>query len=100
MPDEEPESGGRGVVVPDRLYRVVTVFSTLIAIVCTIIGFALLDEATGWATRPLSEVDVPLAVLGLLVLAGGAIQYAYGTRFRAAGMVTDKEGEDEPDDDG
>lgn len=100
MTDEESDDGGRGVVVPDRIYRVVTVFSTLIAIVAAIVGFALLDEATGWATRPLSEVDVPLALLGLVVLAGGAIQYAYGTRFRAAGMVTDKAGEDEPDDDG
>jgi len=97
MPDDQ---GRREVVVPDRLYRVVTVFSTLIAIVAAIVGFVLLDRATQWGTVPLSEVDTPLAVLGLLVLAGGAIQYAYATRFRAAGMATDKAGGDEPGDNG
>lgn len=77
---------GRDVVVPTRLYKTVTVFSTLLAMVGVVGGFALLDVATRRASAPASEVNVPLALLGLAVMGGGGAVYAYATRFRASGM--------------
>jgi hypothetical protein len=92
--------GRREVIVPDRLYKTVTVFSTLVAVGGVVVGFVLIDEATGRATRPLSEVDVPLALLGLGFIVFCSVQYAYAQRFQAAGMTTDKTSEDTSTDDG
>jgi cytochrome c biogenesis factor len=92
--------GRREVIVPPRLYKAVTVFSTLIAVAGVVLGFVLIDEATARATRPLAEVNVPLALLGLGLIVGSALQYAYAQRFRAAGMTTDKTGENGVSDDG
>ena len=92
--------GAREVVVPLRVYKVVTVFSTLIAVVLVVAGFLALDAATRRASAPPSEVDPVLAVLGLLAIAGGGVVYAYASRFRAPGMGSPKTGEDEGGDDG
>ena len=79
-----------------RVYKTVTVFSTLFAVVFVLGGFLLLDRATDRATAALSEVDPVLAVLGLLGIVAGAAVYAFGTRFRAEGMGTPKGESDEP----
>jgi len=95
-------SRGRDVVVPLPLYKVVTVFSTLIAVVGVVFGFMLLDAATlnvsflGEAIRGLLAlvgldvaggiVSTALAALGLASIAFGAGVYVLGTRFRARGM--------------
>ena len=55
-PDDGDASGGRGrdVEVPLPVYKVVTVFSTLIAVVLVVGGFLALDAATGeqiWTQR-------------------------------------------------
>lgn len=84
-------AGGREVEVPMRVYKSVTVFSTLIAVVSVLGGFLLLDQATNRARLPASEVDLPLAVAGLGAILLGAAVYAYSTRFRAAGMGTPKD---------
>jgi hypothetical protein len=90
----DPEgAGGRDVVVPLALYKRITVFSTLFAVVAVLVGFILLDTATGRASRDLSEVNVVLAVAGLLSIAAGAAVYAFSTRFRTAGMGNPKDGE-------
>jgi hypothetical protein len=90
----EPEgAGGRDVIVPLALYKRITVFSTLFAVVAVLAGFILLDTATGRASRDLSEVNVVLAVAGLLSIAAGAAVYAFSTRFRTAGMGNPKDGE-------
>jgi hypothetical protein len=92
-------TGGRDVEVPMRVYKTVTVFSTLFAVAFVLAGFVLLDSATDRATASLSEVDPVVAVLGLLGIVAGAAVYAFGTRFRAEGMGTPKGKSDEPPDD-
>jgi hypothetical protein len=98
--DGEPPAGGRDVVVPLRVYKVVTVFSTLIAVVAVVGGFMALDAATRRATAPPSEIDPVLAVVGLAAIAAGGGVYAFAARFRAPGMGTPKPDDDEGPDDG
>jgi hypothetical protein len=83
--------GGRDVVVPLRMYKTITVFSTLFAVVAVLVGFVLLDNATQRATAELSEVNVVVAVAGLLSIAFGAATYAFSTRFRTEGMGNPKD---------
>lgn len=90
----DPEgAGGRDVVVPLALYKRITVFSTLFAVVAVLAGFLMLDAATGRASRELSEVNAGLAVAGLLSIGAGAAVYAFSTRFRTPGMGNPKDGE-------
>jgi hypothetical protein len=103
--------GRRDVVVPMRLYKTVTVFSTLIAVVSVVFGFMLLDAATlnvsflgSFVTGGLSllgvsvadgVVSTALAIAGLAVIGFGAGVYTLGTRFRARGMGKSQEDSDE-----
>ena len=105
---------GRDVVVPMRLYKTVTVFSTLIAVVCVVFGFMLLDAATlnvsflgnivtgGLALVGVTVADGVLSTLfaafGLGIIGLGAGVYVVGTRFRAAGMGKSQEDSDEDSD--
>jgi hypothetical protein len=103
--------GRRDIEVPMRLYKTITVFSTLIAVVTVVAGFLLLDAATlqvsflraiiagalgavglSVSTGLLSTV---LAVVGLLVIGVGAGVYTIATRFRAEGMGKSQEDADE-----
>lgn len=113
-PREGP--GGREVVVPLRLYKTITVFSTLIAVVGFILGFILIDAATlqvsllrSVVVAILSTVGlVPskdvltalLALAGLSLIAGSAAVYVIGTRFRAQGMGKSQEDSREGSDNG
>jgi uncharacterized membrane protein len=108
--------GRRDVVVPMRLYKTITVFSTLIAIVGVVFGFVLLDAATirlsllrrvvigvlraVGVSPPETVLSAVLAVFGLgaIVLGGGV--YVLGTRFRARGMGNPQEDADESSDNG
>lgn len=85
---------GREVVVPARLYKTVTVMSTLVAMVSVVGGFVALDAATNRASAAAGEIDTPVALLGLGLIVGGAAAYAFATRFRAA----DPDGDDESGD--
>jgi hypothetical protein len=98
--DTVGRAGPRDVVVPLRLYKTVTVFSTLFAIVFVLGGFVLLDTATDRATADVSEIDPALAILGVAGIVGGAAVYAFSTRFRAEGMGKPKDESDEPSNDG
>jgi hypothetical protein len=91
---DENDPGGRGVVVPMRVYKTVTVFSTLFAVVGVVGGFIVLDVATNRAQADLAEVDPLLALLGVGLIVLSAAVYAFSTRFRAEGMGNDKENED------
>ena len=84
------EASDRDVVVPFPLYKVVTVFSTLISGAAVVFGFVVLDEATQRASASVGEVDPLLALLGLALIAGGGALYAFSGRFRAPGMGTTK----------
>jgi hypothetical protein len=83
-----------------RVYKTVTVFATLIAVIAVLAGFILLDEATNRAQLALSEVDAVVALLGLGSSVFGAAVYAYSTRFRAAGMGKANSDDGEGDADG
>ena len=98
--DGEATPGGRDVVVPLRLYKTVTVFSTLIAIATILAGFVLMDRGTQRATASPEEVSLPLVALGLLLIVGGSAVYAFSTRFRAEGMGKPKDDTAERSDDG
>lgn len=76
----------RDVVVPLRVYKAVTVFSTLFAIVTIVAGFVVLDVATNRGSADLSAVDPLFALVGLGIIATGAVVYAFSTRFRTHGM--------------
>ncbi len=101
--DDGDDSSGlrsRDVVVPLRVYKAVTVFSTLFAVVTVVGGFIALDVATERATVPLPKIDFPLAIFGLALIAAGAAVYAFSTRFRAEGMGKPKDDSDEPSNNG
>lgn len=89
---EEPR---REVLVPMALYKRVTVLSTLAAIVLVVGGMIALDAATGRSRAAPSEINLPVAVLGLAAIVLGAGVYAFSTRFRAEGMGNPKDGDDE-----
>jgi hypothetical protein len=102
-PEEEAEAraeGARDVVVPLRVYKAVTVFSTLFAVVFVLAGFVLLDSATNRATADISEIDPIVAIIGIACLVGGAAVYAFSTRFRTEGMGKSKDESDESTDNG
>ncbi|MFB6117556.1 hypothetical protein [Halosegnis sp.] len=91
---ESANNGRRDVEVPMEVYKAVTVFSTLFAVVAVVVGFVLLDEATQRATAAPDEVNILLAAAGLGAIAAGAATYAFSTRFRAQGMGNPKDDAD------
>ncbi|MDS0281366.1 DUF7315 family membrane protein [Haloarcula onubensis] len=94
------EGKQREVVVPLRLYKTVTVFSTLFAILAVVGGFILVDVATDRASAPASEIEVPIAILGIGLILAGTVVYAFSTRFRTEEMGKSKDDADEPTDNG
>jgi len=114
--DSRDDGRGRDVVVPLRVYKTVTVFSTLIAILGVVVGFVLLDAATirlsllrravlgllgaVGVTPPETVLSAALAVAGLAAISFGAGVYVLGTRFRARGMGNPQEDADESSDNG
>jgi hypothetical protein len=93
---------GREIVVPFRLYKAVTVFSTLAAVVAYLIGFTLVDAATlqisfvrttivyllnSAGLYPSDDALVAvLAITGIAFIVAGTAVYVLGTRFRGQGM--------------
>ncbi|MFD1512183.1 DUF7315 family membrane protein [Halomarina rubra] len=59
------------VVVPVSLYKVVTVFSTLIAVALVVLGFLFLDAATG----SVRQVALLGWFVGLALIVGGYLGY-------------------------
>ena len=94
------DTSGRDIVVPLRLYKTVTVFSTLIAIVSILGGFVLLDRGTQRATASPEDVNLLLVAVGLALIVGGSAVYAFSTRFRTAGMGKSKDDTAEDSDNG
>ncbi|WP_254273938.1 DUF7315 family membrane protein [Haloarcula marina] len=92
--------GSRDVVVPLRVYKTVTVFSTLIAVFSVVGGFILVDVATDRASAPASEIDVPVAIGGVGLILLGTVVYAFSTRFRTEEMGKSKDDANEHSDNG
>ena len=99
-PDADGSTDARTVVVPTRVYKSVTVFSTLFAVVAVVAGFVSLDAATNRASVSLSEADPVLALSGVGLIVLGAVTYAFSTRFKAAEMGNAKDDDDEPSNNG
>ncbi len=109
--DDSPSSGRRDVVVPMRLYKTITVFSTLIAALSILFGFILLDAATlevsmlrGVIVAAIGVVGLTpdqsllsglLGVAGLSLMALGSGVFILSSRFRTAGMGNAQEDSDE-----
>jgi len=92
---ERPRRAADGdVLVPIELYKIVMVFSTLLAVGLVVAGFAVLDVATRRATAPLDDVNPLLAVVGAVVIGLGAAVYVFSTRFRTEGMGSPKRDRD------
>ncbi|PSP95204.1 hypothetical protein BRC91_02990 [Halobacteriales archaeon QS_4_62_28] len=85
----------RDVVVPLRVYKTITVFSTLFSVVSVVGGFILIDWATNRATLPASQVDPVGALAGIGLILFGAAVYAFATRFRTEEMGKSKDDADE-----
>ncbi|AQL44570.1 hypothetical protein BV210_14385 [Halorientalis sp. IM1011] len=83
-----------------RVYKAITVFTTLFAIVTVVGGFVVLDSATNRATASLSEIQPLAALAGIGLILAGAAAYAFSTRFRAEGMGKSKDDTDEQSDNG
>jgi len=104
-------TGRRDIVVPIRLYKTITVFSTLIATGCILGGFILIDAATlqvsvlrrlllGGLSAVGLSVDQELfsailAIGGLSLMAAGTGVFVLSSRFRAPGMGNAQEDSDE-----
>lgn len=88
------------VVVPMEIYKVVTVFSTLFAVVLVVGGMIALDAATQRGMAAREEVHLAWATVGVGSIVFGAAVYAFASRFRATGMGNPKDADDEDSDDG
>lgn len=101
-PVDRPATDGRTVYVPVRLYKTITIFSTLFAIVGVVLGFVLLDQATDRARADVADIDPVIALVGLGCIVLAAAIYWFATRFQVASMGKAKErtDEDETDTDG
>jgi len=88
---EADGAGSRDVVVPLRVYKTVTVFSTLFSVFSVVVGFVLVDRATNRATLPASEIDPVVALAGIGLILFGAVVYAFATRFRTEEMGKSKD---------
>lgn len=82
------------------VYKVVTVFSMLIAILLVVGGFSVVDTATDRGTAAPGEVDAALALAGVGIVLVGAAVYVFSTRFRAEEMGNAKDDADEFSDNG
>jgi len=107
MPDSDSDPTGRRedgtIVVPMRMYKGITVFSTLVATVLVVLGFVCFDAATRtdhllrtslrWVfesvgvTPSVGVLNVLFGLLGVGLILVGAGSYILGTRFKTEGMV-------------
>lgn len=100
MPEGTRESGRRSVPVPLPIFKVVTVVTTLLAVLVIIAGFWLIDLGTDRARAAPEDVDVAVTLVGLVLIGLAAALYAFSTRFTPEERANDKGASTEPSDDG
>lgn len=100
MGDDSDLSDRRHIDVPMPIFKAVTVFTTLFAVVAIIVALLLIDHGTDRARAPPDEVNVWVTVLGVVLIVLAAAVYAFSTRFTPAERANDKGGSSQSDNDG
>ncbi len=90
MADDSGTNGRRQVAVPIELYKIVTIFTTLIAVLAIVIGFLLIDSGTNRLRAPADEVNLVVTVAGVTMIALATVIYAFSTRFTPPERANDK----------
>lgn len=88
--DTSDDAGRRQVPVPMRLYKVVTVLTTLFSILGVVGGLLLIDRGTNRGRAAADEVDIIVTIVGVLLIALAAAAYAFSTRFTPPQRANDK----------
>jgi hypothetical protein len=113
-PEEPTRVDDETIVVPMRMYKGITVFSTLLAVVLVVFGFFMFDAATQdqnlirqavvgllslvGLEEPVGVLDVGFGLLGITMILVGAGSYILGTRFKTADMLGGDSAEETDDD--
>lgn len=90
MTTDEGDDQRRQVAVPMRLYKVVTVLTTMLAVVGIVLGLILLDQGTNRARAAPEDVDVLVTAAGVVMIVAAAAAYAFSTRFTPPERANDK----------
>lgn len=90
----------RHVTVPMEIYKVVTVFTTVLAVGAIIAGLYLIDRGTDRARAPAEDIEVVVTLVGVGLIVLAAVTYAFSTRFTPAERANDKGDSAEGHDDG
>lgn len=100
MGDDEEAAARRHVNVPLPIFKAVTVFSTLFAVIAIIVGLGLIDRGTDRARAPVEELNLWMTFLGVALIVFGAAIYAFSTRFTPTERANDKGESSQSEDDG
>jgi len=111
-PDRPTRVGEDTIVVPMRMYKRISVFSTLLAVALIVFGFFMFDAATQpqsifrravvWVlgtvgvVPPSGVLDVGFGLFGVALILLGGGSYVLGSRFKTSGMLADEEVPDDP----
>lgn len=99
MSDSSGNEGRRHVAVPLPVFKIVTVFTTFIAIGAIILGFILIDRGTDRAGAAPEDVDLLVTGTGVALIILAAAIYAFSTRFTPPERASDKGSSTEAGDD-
>lgn len=91
--------GRRHVAVPMPVFKIVSVFTTAIAVGAIVLGFMLIDRGTDRASAAPEDVDLLVTGAGVLLIVLAAAMYAFSTRFTPPERANDKGTSTQPGDD-
>lgn len=82
------------------IYKAVTVFSTLFAVLGVVFGLILIDRGTDRGMASADEINLWITAFGVGMIVAATIVYAFSTRFTPGERETDKGDSTELSDDG